>query len=330
MRKTKTLASLCLLLCICTSAILTSCQYAHYKIPKNEKFNYVESDWTTTFLDNFDGDSVNLNNWKIDTMPSDDPNKNGIRRAAYYVDDAETVFVKDGNLTLRTAYRDGKLGKGWYTAWLDTSVKKGQNETVVNPNYKGLSQKQGYFEIKCQVPPSKGIWSAFWLMPDEGVAFSENDIQNTASDGLEIDIMESPYFASGKGACTHVLHADGYDEKLKSSKSKTYTVPNMYTEMHTYAMEWTADKYIFYIDGYKTWETQYDYNGTTMGTSDVLQYMILSVEVGGSNENGVLYPGKDKDKNGNFIDHWSGDAQKNDFSKNYDFIIDYVKVMQRK
>lgn len=327
MRKFKFYFAPILLIVISLCAVFSGC--VDKKIPTKERFNYVESEWNTTFFDNFDGNSVNARNWKINTMASDNPLENGIRRAGYYVDTPDTIFVKDSNLTIRTAYKDGALGKGWYTGWLESSVSK----SVIPPqssSYTGLSQNKGYFEIRCIAPPASGIWSAFWLMPDEGVAFTDNDIQGTATDGLEIDIMESPSYAFNRNSVTHVLHADGYDNRLKSTKSPSFNVPKMFNQMHTYAMEWDENKYTFYIDGFKTWESSHEYNGATLGTSNVLQYMILSVEVGGFAENGVLYPGKTKKENGALETFWAGDCQKNDLSKSYDFIIDYVKVMQRK
>lgn len=304
--------------------LFTACHSRGERISKKEKFIYNESEWETTFFDDFTASEVDRTKWKIVTMQSDNPLKNGIRRAAYYTDSKENVFIQDGNLIMRTNYKTDEHGEGWYTAWLDTSMD--QDEYAVE-GYQGFSQTQGYFEIRCIAPPSTGIWSAFWMMPAEGVAFTENDIQNTAKDGLEIDIMESPYYYNKKmEACTHVLHCDGYDNRLKSSKSKTYRVPNMYSEMHTYALEWTENEYKFYIDGYLTWKTPHEYNGQIFGVSQVLQHIILSVEVGGhSDEQGNLFPGLEADGSMS----WAGDPNLNDKSKNYDFIIDYVKVMKR-
>lgn len=261
-------------------------------------------------------------------MNENEPDKNGVRRAGYYVDEPSNLFVKDGNLTIRTNWQEnGTYGAGWYTSWLETST--GANASMpVAENYKGFSQAGGYFEIKCKAPASTGIWSAFWLMPDEGVAFTKNDIQGTAEDGLEIDIMESPYYYQNKkGACTHVLHCDGYDERLKSTRSNTYLMPDMYTEMHTYALEWSETEYKFYIDGILTWKTKHEYKGKVFNVAKVAEYMILSVEVGGHRDkDGNMIPGFESDGS----ECWAGNPNDNDKTKNYDFVIDSVKVMKRK
>lgn len=41
---------------------------------------------------------------------------------------------------------------------------------------------------------------------------------------------------------------------------------------HNFALEWTPDKYIFYVDGYRFYEV-------TKGISHVDQYIILSMEL---------------------------------------------------
>lgn len=293
-------------------------------LPKKDKFVYNEADWDIAFIDEFKGDSLNSKNWKVNTMDGG----NGIRRAGYYVDDSDVIFVENDNLYIRTKYKTGEHGEGWYTSWVESSKTK--HAEYESDDYEGFNSVGGYFEIKCKVPPSKGIWSAFWMMPDNDIAFSNNDVQWSGKDGVEVDIMESFGYTNGKSEVTHVIHGDGYGDKLKSSKSRTYKVPDMYNTYHTYAMEWTKDKYIFYVDGYKTWETPYEYDGKIMGVSEALSYMILSVEISGTSENGILYPGLERNEKGNLVNIWSGNPDVNDKSKNYDFIIDYVKVMTRK
>ena len=51
----------------------------------------------------------------------------------------------------------------------------------------------------------------------------------------------------------------------------------MYSKMHTYALEWTDTEYMFYIDGFLTWQTKHEYDGKVLGVSEVKEYMILSV-----------------------------------------------------
>lgn len=163
-------------------------------------------------------------------------------------------------------------------------------------------------------------------MPDEGVAFFADDIQNTGADGAEIDIMESPFSFKLKPNITqHAIHCDGYDDRLKSASSPILKVDSIYDEFHTYAVEWNKDEYIFYVDGYETWRTNH-----LNATSQVKEYIILSVEVAGYTENDIFYVGKEKNKNGKPKRAWQGDPMKNDLTAHYDFEVDYVKVYKRK
>lgn len=299
---------------------LTGCNV--HEIPKKDKLNL--DGYNIVFEDNFDGNSIDYTKWKHNPMKHNNPKLNGIRRACYYTDDM--VSVSNGNLNITTKYiNDGSLGTGWYTGWLESSIKNHPDFTNY-PNYTGFSSKFGYYEIKCMCPPTIGIWSAFWLMPDNNIAFSKNDKQYTAEDGCEIDIMESPNYYKGKSYNQHVMHIDGYDNNHKSDVSPILDVKDMYSNFHTYGMMWSADSLTFYIDGWKTYETKVVVDNKTFGTPKVNEYMILSVEVGGSfDEQGNLYPGKEKDGSKS----WAGNPMENDLKKEYNFVVDYVKVYQK-
>lgn len=297
------------------------------KLPNGKPFVPSADEWELTFEDNFE--FLDLTKWKINM--SDESN---IRRAAYHSNESDVVFTKNGQLYIRTKWKKGPHGEGWYTGFLETSQSV-HNEYRANSDYKGFSQTGGYFEIRCKVPRAVGIWSAFWLMPDNEIAFSDNDVQWSGEDGIEIDVMESPhtyrFFEKNKNQNLHVLHADGYDERLKSIHSPAYHVPKMYDEFHIYSLLWEKDKYIFFVDGQKTWETRHIYEGHDMGICSVPEYLLLSTEVAGCIENGKIHEGLTRNsENGELEKFWCGNPAKNDKSKAYDFIIDYVKCYKRK
>lgn len=287
--------------------------------------------WELVFEDNFDGDSLDKTKWHYGYK------EEGVRRGGYWVDDA--ILVEDGNLIIRTNYReDGKFGPGWYTGAIETSKSTYKaDEDDVNPEYfKGFEGQYGYYEVRCKVPESVGIWAAYWLMPSSNF---KGDVPGTGADGAEIDIFESPFMYEGvfKQKINHAVHIDGYGKELKTSGSEPhFYVKNLYSEFHTFAMEWNENEYIFYVDGMETWrnsktikEKDVDENGNPFDTvAHCMEYMILSVEVGGGEINGVVTPGKVME-DGEIKTYWSGDASINDQSKNYDFLVDYVKVYQR-
>lgn len=301
------------------------------RLPNETPLILPESEWELTFSDEFE--FFDRTKWKVNTViDTNNSQNNGIRRDAFYSDDEDIIFTENGKLHIRTKWKKGKLGEGWYSAMLETSHIHPEYATE---GYQGFSQTGGYFEVRCKVAKAVGIWSAFWLMPDNEDAFSQRDIQWSGEDGLEIDVMESPHayhlLPRAQNQNIHVLHADGYDERLKSVSSPAYFVPNMYTDFHTYGFLWETDKYAFYVDGQKTWETKHIYNGRDMGICRVPEYLLLSTEVAGSMENGVQYPGRVRNsQTGKLEKFWCGNPDKNDKTQNYDFVVDYVHCYRRK
>ena len=296
----KLVFSLVALTLVVTAVALCACTDDAIPLPEEETLQKVldEGGYELVWGDEFDDDSIDHTKWRVGY---DTP----ARRAGWYVDTSDTVFEKDGALTIRTQYREnGKYGAGWYTSWVDsaTGYTRETSQMVHSDDYQGFAAKYGYFEIRCIAPPCTGIWSAFWMMPDgDAVGMSENDIKGTGTDGLEVDVMESPYHAWGNSYNVHVVHGEGYSD-TRSDRSATYEVPNMYSQYHTYGVLWTEEEYVFYIDGRETWRTE--------------------------DENGVLHPGVTLE-DGVEVPFWCGDPDDNDKTKTYDFVIDYVRVYQK-
>ena len=273
--------------------------------------------------DEFEGNEIDYTKWRVGYQ-------GGVRRAGYYVDTPDAVFVKDGALTIRTQYKeDGVYGPGWYTSWVDSAVSDTVGSSIAHSDdYVGFAGKYGYYEVRCITPPTVGIWSAFWMMPDGNAAgMSSGDLIGTGRDGLEVDVMESPYMYQNGSWNVHVVHGEGYSN-TRTDRSDTYEVPGMYSQYHTYGVLWTEDEYVFYIDGRETWRTSYSPDGETLGVSQVEEYLLLTVEVGGYQaEDGTLRPGVTPE-NGEEVPYWCGNPDDNDKTKAYDFIIDYVRVYQ--
>ncbi|MDO4153820.1 MAG: glycoside hydrolase family 16 protein [Clostridia bacterium] len=301
------------------------------RLPNDTPFQLPETEWELTFSDDFA--CFDRTKWKCNTMLNpENPARNGIRNNAFYTDDEDIVFTKDGHLYIRTKWKQGSLGEGWYTAMLETSHVHPEYAAA---GYRGFSQTGGYFEVRCKVPKAVGIWTAFWLMPDNEDAFSPRDVQWSGEDGLEVDVMESPHayhlLPRAQNQNIHVLHADGYDERLKTLRSPAFYVPQMYTEFHTYGFLWETDKYAFFVDGHKTWETKHIYQGRDMGICRVPEYLLLSAEVAGCMENGKQYPGLTRNnRTGKLEKFWCGNPEKNDKTKPYDFVVDFVRCYRRR
>ena len=242
--------------------------------------------------DEFEGEALDSEKW---TGHHFTQGKTVVRKGGYW--NLDFAKVVDGNLRISTKYfEDGYNGNGkpgWYSSALNT---------------KGLfEQAHGYFEIRCILPKGSGLWSAFWLGCD-GIS----SVGDGGRDGAEIDIYESPYYSQLiKNRVTTNIHYDGYGEDIRSQNVSTPFIigNNPYEEYNTYSLEWNEDEYIFYINGKETGRSDFG------GTSLVEEYLILSVEVGGSN--GVA------------ADSWAGSAPDKNVDVS-DFIVDYVRVYQYK
>lgn len=205
--------------------------------------------------DEFNGDSVDESMWHGHYVWHDYE----IRRGGYW--DKKMATVNGGNLTIRTEYLpDGLDGgpAGYYSYGMDT---RGTFE-----------QTYGYFECKCILPKGNNLWGAFWIY-----CSGEHDVGNGGRDGAEIDVFESPYWNSKRpNTVSSNIHYDGYGEDHKSLGSHKFLVKgDPYSEFNTYGVEWNSDGYTFYINGVKSFSTDYG------GASEVPEFLILSVETGG-------------------------------------------------
>lgn len=90
-----------------------------------------------------------------------------------------------------------------------------------------FSQRYGYFEIRAKLPSGKGLWPAFWLLPED------------MSWPPEIDVFESVGDASKIYSTVH--------SNLRPSADISAKVrPNMF---HTYAVAWDKSRTAFFVDG---------------------------------------------------------------------------------
>jgi hypothetical protein len=127
----------------------------------------------------------------------------------------------------------------------------------------------GFFECEVMVPTGSGMWSAFWLQAD-GVT----KVGDKGRDGSEIDVYESSFFRDNKTKVGQAIHYDAYDYPAYRSFGKVTDVGyDLYEGWHKYALLWTDDFYVFYVDGVAVWATRYG------GVSEVPQFLRLTTEI---------------------------------------------------
>ena len=214
--------------------------------------------------DQFNGDKLDPNKWDVRGVGP---------RAVGYVS-AEAVKVEDGFLKLSAFVKNDKI----------------QISAVGTQNH--FMTKYGYFECRAQLQKSPGVWAAFWIQSTD-IAKGEDP----ATFGAEIDIME--FFKKlGTDIVSHNVHW-AYGPNQQTTRGMQSYLKGVSEGFHTFALEWTPEKYSFFIDGYKFYEV-------TQAISHIEEYMILSMEL----------PSKMEElKNAVFPDV---------------FIVDYVKVYKKK
>ena len=154
----------------------------------------------------------------------------------------------------------------------------------------------GYFECRCQFQHSKGLWSAFWLMPSGALGMPET--MNTL--GVEIDVHE--HLVKAENVFRSTIHWGGYDPAHHQKAMATMKVPKLGVGFHTIAVRWDERGYFFYADGQHAQRVE-------APVSNVPEYMLLTCEggkVGTSN--------------------WAGDLGKAKLPDS--FVIDWVRVWQ--
>lgn len=90
-----------------------------------------------------------------------------------------------------------------------------------------FSQTYGYFEMRAELPQGKGLWPAFWMLPQDD------------SWPPELDIVESI------GDPSHV-YMTAHSKCGKSFGAEAQITPHIF---HTFAVSWDERDLIWYIDG---------------------------------------------------------------------------------
>lgn len=279
-----------------------------------------EDGWYLVFEDDFTGSELNegitfgenyTGNREIwTTSPhairweSNDPDKP--EEACWWCPNA--VSLRDGNLVITSQYEsnhtcDGDCpAEGRFTGGIETrdiigseDSNKGESDELL------FSQAFGYFEVRVKFPDADGMWSAFWLQSSNMRKPSAEGV-----DGTEIDVFESAFRRSKTSRMGHALLWNGYGEFADSEPYITELEQDLYDGYHTFALKWTPEYYVFYIDGEATWAT------TGGGVSHVKEFLRLTCEIDAGDE-------------------WGPHGQKIgafDTENPSEFLVDYIKVWQ--
>lgn len=223
-----------------------------------------ELGYELVWQDEFDGGDLDPGKWAV----------RGIGPRALGFVSPEAVQVENGCLRLSALKKDGRILLG----------AVGSQDRFMT--------KYGYFECRARLQQSPGIWGAFWIQSTE-IAKGEDP----AVYGAEIDIME--FFKKlGTDIVSHNVHW-AYGPHQQTTHGMQSYLRGVSQGFHTFGLEWTPEKYVFFVDGYKYYEVK-------EGISHIPEYLILSMEI----------PSEEKD------------IRKTVFPDA--FVVDYVRVFKKK
>ena len=198
--------------------------------------------WKLTFQDEFDGNALNTNKWN----PKDPWERERNRELQAYVKDA--FEVKGGVLKIkaekRHAFYAGKERE--YTSGMMTTYGK-------------FSQEYGRFEIRCRVPQGKGMWPAFWLLPDP------------LDWPPEIDVLEILGHEPNKVYLTHHFRDAPHKH---GSHGGSWVGPDFSADFHEYAIEWSPKAIVWFVDGVERFRSKKPIPTGKM-------YLLVNLAVGG-------------------------------------------------
>ena len=131
--------------------------------------------------------------------------------------------------------------------------------TVVSAWYRKFAQQYGRFEIRCRVPKGKGLWPAFWLLPDP-LAWPP-----------EIDVLETLGHEPNKAYFTHHFRDE---QRQRKSGGGSWTGPDFTAGFHEFAVEWSPERIVWFVDGIERFKSEKSIPNARM-------YMLVNLAVGG-------------------------------------------------
>lgn len=233
--------------------------------------------YTLTWNDEFDGSALDSDKWNYQTGVRDE--YNGVGSDAwfwgngelqYYTDNTRNVSVSGGALSI-TAIKENMEYERTYSS----------GRIVTRDNF---SQTFGWFEARMKTPTGSGMWPAFWLLPQPDGSYGMNNGYGGWPHSGEIDIMEAKGRLNNK--TDHTLHFSDNASGDHRYLGTTFTMETDTDEWHVYAVDWTPEYIIWYVDGEEAYRLNARAWSTQASTSpaapfDKPFYILLNLAVGG-------------------------------------------------
>ena len=221
-----------------------------YNTPK------VRKGYSLVWADEFDGSSLNLNNWGFDIGNSGWGNN----ELEYYQDGNKNVTVANGTLTI-TAKKEKVQSANYTSARIKTQGKK--------------SFTFGRIDIRAKLMTGQGYWPALWMLGESissmgWPACGEIDIMELVGSKPNVVVGTAHWGLPGNGS-TYI------------SKNYTLNGTDFSNEYHVFSIVWVKDQIQWYVDDqlYHT-ITKNNVNANVNYPFNSPHFFIFNVAVGGN------------------------------------------------
>lgn len=247
------------------------------EVPAEKSSKADDAKWKLVWSDEFSKSKIDHSKWNFETgnwIVDKDGNPVaagwGNNEKQFYTDKNENAFVKDGKLVIRAKKEQASDQFGTYDY---TSAKLTTKGT--------FSKTYGRYEMRAKLPTGKGLWPAFWMLPEE------DRYGGWAASG-EIDIMESWGSQPDKVAGT-IHYGETWPNNKYTGKDYHFAEGDGIDKWHTYAVEWEPGEIRWYVDG-QLYQTQNDWYAKEANKASKYSYpapfdqdfyLIMNLAVGG-------------------------------------------------
>jgi len=173
---------------------------------------------------------------------------------------SDDILLSDEKLVLRAQRRPRTSSDGTLYQYTSGMISSGRH-TKDTSAPAGLVYQYGYVETKAKVPAGQGLWSAFWMLPDNNESKPEIDILEILGDNPDTLHMAFHYRTP---------------EENRVREKDIWVGPDFSADWHIFGLDWQPEALIWYVDGVERWR----YTDTER-IPDRTMYLLVNLAVGG-------------------------------------------------
>lgn len=194
-----------------------------------------------TFGDEFDGDVLDLSKWEHCIGYKKDCTVEEYGGVEYYT--PRNVSVFGGTMKQRFTRDPARVCIG--CGFAEERMVDREYASAYVQTSRSFSTQYGYIEARMKMPTTKGTWPAFWMLPARRGSSVEWP--------PEIDVLE--YYPIQPELSWHTMHYKT-PQAFHNTDGKQYQHPQLLSaDFHTYAVNWTPNEIIWYVDGMETYRS---------------------------------------------------------------------------